>query len=108
MTTPLVDVAKAAGITYRQADHWVHRDYIRTTYVARKTGKKVVTRLGDMNGRVAMLSPKEESILLLMAALVRAGISPEAAAKVARRMVRQRTRTAALAPGVQLTIEDVA
>lgn len=67
--------AERAGITYRQFDFWVRRGWI-----------KVETPEGEGSGRPRLVQWHEVEVLRLMGALVAAGVEPEVAAGVARRL----------------------
>lgn len=101
----LIDVAKAAGVTYRQADYWARRGHIHpipyhrpphATQPAEDTG----------SGRLRRLPPLEAEILHTMARLVNgeAHLSPAIAAILARSYVEDSTRPLTLAPGIQILI----
>lgn len=67
-----IDAARAAGISYRQLDYWITSGYVR---------------LADANpgsGVQRELPSSQVAILVRMADLVRGGVAPEAAAKLAR------------------------
>lgn len=64
------DVAAAIGVTYRMLDHWIHRGYIPT--VSQGTG---IPRQISMGTAIRAAR---------VAALVRAGLDPPAAARIAR------------------------
>lgn len=68
----LVDIVEQVGITYRQADHWVRRGFIRTTPP------------NPGSGRPRRIAESEIAALTTMARLVHAGLTPEIAARLAR------------------------
>lgn len=72
---PAAEAILVAGITYRQLDHWTTNRYIRCH----------VPNPGHGNRR--RYTEREVRVLTLMAALVREGVDPASASKVARRLV---------------------
>ncbi len=85
----LVDVAAQAGITYRQADHWCRRGFVRTTPI------------DGGSGRPRHLEPAEQTVLHTMARLVHAGLTPETAGRLAREGHRGRYQ---LADGIHIDL----
>lgn len=81
------DVTAAAGITYRQLDHWCRKGYLRT---ANDTG----------SGSQRAFTRTELDVARLMGVLVAVGVHPAAAETVARGGL--------LAPGVRVVIDDPA
>lgn len=79
----LVDVAREAGITYRQADHWCACRYIRADFYTTNHGM-VVPSKSKGSGRQRRLTDEESHVLHVMARLVRAGIQPASASELAR------------------------
>ena len=67
--------AKKAGITYRQFDHWIRRGYIAGGCPG--------------SGRRRDISADEFDVLARMAGLVRAGVTPAAAAELARQPIKR-------------------
>jgi len=78
MTTHLTanQAVKAAGVTYRQLDYWTTNRYVRCHHA----------NPGSGYGR--KYTAQEVHILTLMAALVKQGMEPRTASRVARRIVR--------------------
>lgn len=75
----LVEAAKEAGITYRQAWWWVvEKGHVHHVYVSRKTGEPV--EHGN-SGNTIMLTDESVTQLSSMAELVREGMRVDAAAK---------------------------
>lgn len=88
MTTDpkLVDVAKAAGVSYRQADYWANHGYVES-YLAGHPGweqRPVTKRSGS--GYVRHLTVHEATVFHLLAALVDMGMNAAPAAPLARRL----------------------
>jgi hypothetical protein len=83
-------VAAAAGISYRQLDHWTRRGYLRPA-----------ADTGNGSGRWREWSTAELAAACLMAALTRAGLEPRAAALIAR---SGRSRVD-LAPGIAIELD---
>lgn len=67
-------LATMPGLTYRQLDHWLSRGYVR---------RAPSSKAGSGNERY--LTPREARILHVMFELVKDGVNPEQAAKMARR-----------------------
>jgi hypothetical protein len=82
-------VTAAAGISYRQLDHWTRRGYLRPA-----------ADTGNGPGHCREWSSTERAVACLMAALVRAGLEPQAAALIAR---SGRSRFT-LAPGIMIEL----
>ena len=89
MNTPEV-LAAIPGLTYRQLDHWLNRGFIK----ARNPHP------GSGNSR--SLTPGEVKVLKAMLPLVQAGIAPDKAAPIARKLVRSGKAT--LPNGLTLTL----
>ena len=66
------DLCARAGITTRQANYWTSRGYLRPYNAGRGTGHAL-----DW-------PPAEVAVAQVMGRLVRAGVTPEAACRVAR------------------------
>lgn len=84
---PLTYAAEDAGISYRQADTWVHAGHIHVA--ACVTGRQWPTT--DLHqpdgcgpGHRRLLTPQEAEILDAMARLVRVGLAVPVAARAAR------------------------
>jgi hypothetical protein len=71
MSISAVVAAELCGITYRQLDHWVRQGFIETNG-------------GGSSGVPRWLDSTQRRVLDLMASLVKAGIKPEVAARLAR------------------------
>jgi DNA-binding transcriptional MerR regulator len=69
------EVQEAAGITHRQLDHWCAR------------GLVVATQPGQGTGYPREFTEHEAQVLVLMAALVRAGVHPPQAVAYARALL---------------------
>lgn len=65
--------AEAAGVTYRQLDHWIHRGYINAEG-------------GYGTGYPREIADTEVEVLKYMALLVRHGLAPQQASQVARQL----------------------
>lgn len=78
MSAPLssVQVADRAGITYRQLDYWTTRGYLKARHGAANPGSGVPREY----------TPREALVAEHMARLVRDGVTPDRAAKVARQL----------------------
>lgn len=85
---PLADLARELSISYRQAEHWAARGYIRCA-PAGKGHKRYVRGL-------------EVQVLRNLAALVRAGFRWETAAEYARALAEQGAKGAMLPGGVRV------
>lgn len=89
MTTDpkLIDVAKAAGVSYRQADYWQKHHYVET-YLGPHPGRYSRKRLprDAGSGFIRYVTPHEAHVFHLMAALVDMGMNAAAAAPIARRL----------------------
>jgi hypothetical protein len=68
------DVVDAAGITYRQLDYWTTRGWLRPRRHAHNPGA----------GNLRAYTDHEVRVAVLMGDLVRSGVTPPRAAKVAR------------------------
>lgn len=84
-------VAEAAGITYRQMDHWTRQGYIDDS---EKTPKYTLTPRGYVgtpapkgSGYWRSYSEVERQITIIMADLIRSGFKVENAASYARNFV---------------------
>jgi len=77
----------ALGLTYRQLDYWCRKGYLR------------VLNPDPGSGARRLFPPGEYELLATMAQYVAAGVSPDAAAKAAR-------RGGVLTPGVRLVIDE--
>lgn len=86
--------AEAAGITYRQFDHWLHQGYIPTT----------TKPSGSGNPRV--FSQQECAFVVKLAKMVRAGIAPATAAEVLQK-VEPDVTSMYLTPEVEVTLHEV-
>lgn len=71
------ELARYVGATYRQIDHWTTCGYLR--------GSKGTSNPGTGNRRT--YTPREVEVAEAMAALVRSGVAPNVAARLARRLV---------------------
>lgn len=80
-----------AGITYRQADHWRSRGWVKASI--------------EGSGFISEISTTEARILTRMATLVTAGMKPQAAARIARATVEQGVRAADLPGGLRLIFD---
>jgi DNA-binding transcriptional MerR regulator len=85
-------VAHAAGITYRQLDHWTRRGYLRPVVVRNGFGS-------GQGGRSRDWPAAEVAVACRMARLIAAGLTPEAAAELARAPGRH-----VLAPGITIEV----
>lgn len=101
-----VDVAVVTGATYRQLDYWVKRGYVQPSEVAASgigwSARRPVDRptSNPGSGRRRMWHPDEAAVAARMVRLLAAGLSVEAAARVARRP----DELLELAPGVQVLV----
>lgn len=97
--TRYAEVAAAAGVTYRQADHWARRGLVRTYD---EYGLPIP---GGANGSGCprYVTRSEAKHVTRTAALVRAGFTPEVAARVSRES--QGRKTVDLGNGVRLRID---
>lgn len=86
-------VAHAAGITYRQLDHWTRRGHLRP--VTKRSGKFS----SGPGGLTREWPPAEVAVACRMARLVAAGLTLEAAAELARAPGRH-----VLAPGITIEV----
>jgi DNA-binding transcriptional MerR regulator len=68
------DVVELARITYRQLDHWVRAEYVRP----RQNGH------GHGSGHMRVWSIDEVAVCVRMGVLVEVGLTPQAAARIAR------------------------
>lgn len=91
----LTDLADT-GVTYRQIDYWIRRGWLHPEHA------------GGSGGEPRRWSTTERAVAKLMARLVAAGVTPERAATLARRAVRNSEDDTALidlGPGLGLLIE---
>jgi len=88
MTTDpkMVDVAKAAGVSYRQADWWVRHGYVQSYLTTRDDPNNQPAPHNAGSGFVRHLTPHEAHILHLLAALVDMGMNAAPAAPIARQL----------------------
>lgn len=75
MSTRMDLLLSRAGISYRQLDYWNRRGFIRPRRVAEGSGSR------------RDYGAEEERVLLRMGRLVKAGIAPDVAARIARNSV---------------------
>lgn len=94
-----LDLIDEVGISYRQADHWCRKGYVRTRCNGHEVSEGVwVSCSGGGSGHFRIIDDDEVDVLRTMARLVHAGIIPE----VAARLARNRTRlTDAVARGLE-------
>jgi DNA-binding transcriptional MerR regulator len=83
MNTPML--VQVSGATFRQLDHWSRKGLLRPVG-------------GEGTGHVRDFPAEEVQVAKVMARLVGAGISPEAAARAAR-------SGGELAPGVRVDVD---
>lgn len=95
MTTDpkLVDVAKAAGVSYRQADYWVRHHYVESylaphdhAFTISGVQRRALPGKNAGSGYVRHLTPDEAHIFHLLAALVDMGMNAAPAAPLARQL----------------------
>lgn len=86
------DAIERADISYRQADYWRSCGYVKAT--------------AEGSGSISYLEDSEVTVLVRMATLVRAGMRPSVAARIARTSVEQGVRAVDL-PGRLRVIFDV-
>lgn len=87
----LTTVVAEAGLTYRQADHWLRCGYL-TAHAATRVadvehGERLQIIDASGSGYVRVLKADGAQTLLLMARLTRAGFAPVVAAEIARKML---------------------
>ena len=70
-------LASHIGATYRQVDHWTSLGYLRARAAKANPG----------SGNPRDYTPREVEVAEAMAALVRHGVEPKVAARLARRLV---------------------
>lgn len=83
------DLRARTGITYRQMDYWI------------RAGLVQLAEPSNGMGHSRYVGPAEVQVVMVMAALVKAGVSPEAASRAAR-------NGGELAPGVRVVIAEAA
>ena len=71
--TPIADLVADIGITYRQFDHWIAKGYV----------PGLTEQLHPGHGNVRDLTDEQVRHLRIMAALVRDGLRPDAADRLA-------------------------
>lgn len=84
---PLIDAARRAGITYRQADYWRTHGWIDTEYRTR-CGRPVDTEGTGFSGSgyTSFIHLTEVRHLLRMTAMVKRGLNPNVAADLSDRL----------------------
>lgn len=101
---PLSETAEQAGVSYRQAQHWITRGYLQGTYLDRQ-GEPLEPGFGG-SGFHLCLAPSEQVQLRWLARLSEAGLQPcERTAAIARRLAGG-TRGVQLGDGLVL-IHDI-
>lgn len=65
----------AAGVSYRRMDHWITKGWVR-----------VATQANPGSGRHRQITEHEVAVARLMAALIRGGVNPETASRLARHL----------------------
>ena len=85
------EAVQKAGVSYRQADHWA--------------GQRWIDAPGGGSGTVREIGPREAMVLARMGTLVRVGVTPAAAAGIARAAVEQHTRAVDLPGGLRLVFD---
>ena len=91
---------EGSGVTYRQLDYWARQGWLLPETRDGGTGPGYHRRWPEPERRVAAL----------MSRLVASGLTPTAAAPVARagapRLLRDKVATVEIAPGVYVVIDD--
>jgi len=77
-----VDVCAAAGISYRQLDYWERSGLIEAGFRSRSAGQRVMDR---RSGSLREFDLSEVRVTVAIARLVRVGLDPRTAARIARR-----------------------
>ena len=85
-------LADQIGVSYRKLDYWIRRGYLLAVM--------------EGSGYVREVDPTEEDIARLMVRLIGCGLSVEAAAIAARRMIYDGLNTTTLPGGVILILEE--
>ena len=103
---PLVQAVEAAGVTYRQADYWCRQGYIQASWFSHGLDRHPLDHGGFGSGSNRWLTPFEARVLHTMGRLVRAGLSAQVAAQVARDIGYGDRASYQIAPGVTLLVTD--
>lgn len=85
MRITALDVADEAEISYRQLDHWVRRGYLRPR-------PRHMPEDASGSGYPISFDDAELAIAVSMGALVRAGLKPDVAARLARALEADRVQ----------------
>lgn len=102
----LIDVAKAANISYRQATYWSNRGYLQPLAYGGAYRTQQVEKLGS--GRLSRLPHAEAEVLHIMARLVRVGITVHVACTLARTAIYHQERIIYLGEGIFVHIPNTA
>lgn len=100
----LTEVAKASGISYRQADYWVRQGWIEPLIFGGKGHAE--RRATSQSGNQRRLPEPEARVLELMARMALAGIDPSKAAGAARELAYKRRAICSLGYGVHVLVVD--
>lgn len=106
-----VDVCRIAGISYRQADHWVRRGYVRPLWTDTHDRDKVVDPppeitkgKGPGSGYARAWPRTEVQVVTVMRLLIDVGVPVNLAALMARSTVIDGTQTFIYANGVTINL----
>lgn len=88
-----VELQEAAGITYRQLDHWCTVGYLMAEWPD-----------GEGSGRYRYFAPTEVRIAQQMRRLLAAGLQAETAALIAREVIERQHTMVDLTDGVRIVL----
>lgn len=100
MTSPL---AESLGITTRQLDYWCRLGLIQHQMTTRGRDARPVHADGAMQGHARVITAAEQQVIRTAGRLVRDGLSPAAAFRVARELAERGLSTLG---GLTLRSED--
>jgi hypothetical protein len=108
-----LEAADLAGITYRQIDYWIRTGVIHVVDAWVPRGHRAAVGYVNLNhrggsGSRTSLDAHELEVLILIAKLVRVGITLRVAHNAARQMVDEGSEYVSLGHGVVVAIREVA